>query len=50
MKISKEIKVGVLATVAIVLLVVGYNLLRGKNFFSKEINYYVRYDDAGGIA
>jgi phospholipid/cholesterol/gamma-HCH transport system substrate-binding protein len=42
--------VGVLATVAIVLLVVGYNLLRGKNFFSKEINYYVRYDDAGGIA
>lgn len=50
MKVSNEIKVGVLATIAIVLLVLGYNLLRGKNVFSRDNIFYVRYDNAGGIA
>jgi len=40
----------VLAIVAIILLVVGYSLLNGKNLFGKHKYYYIRYDDAGGIA
>lgn len=43
-------KVGVLATVAIVILVLGYNLMRGKNIFSSDRTYYIRYDNAAGIA
>ena len=43
-------KVGVLATIAIVLLVLGYNLLRGKNVFSRDNIFYIRYDNAAGIA
>jgi phospholipid/cholesterol/gamma-HCH transport system substrate-binding protein len=43
-------KVGVLATVAIVMLVLGYNLMRGKNIFSSDRTYYIRYDNAEGIA
>lgn len=50
MKVSNEMKVGVLATIAIVLLVLGYNLMRGKNVFSRDNIFYVRYDDARGIA
>jgi len=50
LKISNEVKVGFLVTVALVLLVLGYNLMRGKNIFSRERIYYVRYDNAGGIA
>ncbi|MBK9732866.1 MAG: MCE family protein [Chitinophagaceae bacterium] len=50
MKVSNEMKVGVLATVAIVLLVLGYNLLRGKNVFSRDNVFYIRYENAGGIA
>lgn len=50
MKVSNEMKVGVLATIAIVLLVLGYNLMRGKNVFSRDNIFYIRYDDAGGIA
>lgn len=49
-KVSNEIKVGILATFSIVLLVLGYNLLRGKNVFSRDHIFYVRYDDAGGVA
>ncbi len=50
MKVSNEVKVGILATISIVLLVLGYNLLRGKNVFSRDNVFYVRYDDAGGVA
>lgn len=50
MKVSNEVKVGILATVAIVLLVLGFNLLRGKNVFSRDNVFYIRYDDAAGVA
>jgi phospholipid/cholesterol/gamma-HCH transport system substrate-binding protein len=43
-------KVGVMATIAIVLLVLGYNLMRGKSVFSRDNIYYIRYENAGGIA
>lgn len=50
LKVSNETKVGVLATIAIVLLVLGYNLLRGKNVFGRDNIFYIRYDNAAGIA
>ena len=50
MKISNEVKVGLLAVISIVLLVLGYMLMRGKNVFSREQVYYVRYGNAGGLA
>ena len=50
MKIPNEFKVGALATVAIVFLVLGYNLMRGKNVLSRERVYYAKYDDVAGLA
>jgi phospholipid/cholesterol/gamma-HCH transport system substrate-binding protein len=50
LKVSNEVKVGLLTTIAIVMLVLGYNLMRGKNIFSREDVFYVRYNDAGRIA
>ncbi|MCS6990743.1 MAG: MlaD family protein [Chitinophagales bacterium] len=49
-KIPVEFKVGVLAVVAIVLLVLGYNMLRGKNIFSRNRVYYAFYDRVDGLA
>ncbi|MXV15258.1 MlaD family protein [Hufsiella ginkgonis] len=50
MKISNETKVGVLAIVAIVILVVGYSFLKGNDVFTNEREYYAIYDDVGGLA
>jgi phospholipid/cholesterol/gamma-HCH transport system substrate-binding protein len=49
-KIPNEFKVGVMATIAIVLLVLGYNLMRGKHILSSERIYYAKYDDVQGVA
>lgn len=49
MKFSKEVKTGILAIVAITLLVVGYNFLKGKNVFKKERIFYAVYDDVEGL-
>ncbi|MFI5134666.1 MAG: MlaD family protein, partial [Chitinophagales bacterium] len=49
-KVPNEFKVGVLATVAIVLLVLGYNLMRGKNLLSREKILYAEYPEVGGLA
>jgi phospholipid/cholesterol/gamma-HCH transport system substrate-binding protein len=49
-KVPNEFKVGVLATIAILLLVLGYNLMRGKNILSSEKIVYARYSSVGGLA
>jgi len=49
-KVPNEFKVGVVATVAIVLAVLGYNLLRGKNSFNGDHIFYARYDHVDGLA
>ncbi|PSR54293.1 MCE family protein [Adhaeribacter arboris] len=49
MKFSKEIKVGLLAVVAIVMLYFGYTFLRGTDFFSSNTTYYVEYDTVDGL-
>lgn len=49
-KVPNEFKVGALATVAIVLAVLGYNMMRGKNAFNRERIYFATYPDVNGLA
>lgn len=50
MKISKEIKTGVIALLAIGLLVTGVNFLKGKNFLGGDTIYYAYFPNSGGLA
>ncbi|HLR37596.1 MAG TPA: MlaD family protein [Chitinophagaceae bacterium] len=50
MKISNETKVGVLVVVAIVLLILGFNLLKGNSIFSSDTTLYAVYDNIDGLA
>ncbi len=50
MKISNETKVGVLASIAIVLLIIGYNFLQGRDFFTSSNIYYAKYKYVDGLA
>ena len=49
MRISNETKVGILATLSIVLLILGFNFLRSKNIFSNDKIIYVQVKDANGL-
>lgn len=49
MKISNETKVGLLTIVAIVLLVLGFNFLKGANVFSKPDVFYAKFADIGTL-
>lgn len=49
MKISNETKVGILAIVALTLLIVGFNFLKGKNIFNKEKHLYAVFYDLGSL-
>lgn len=49
MKRSKEIKVAILAVVSGVILYFGFNFLKGSELFSNENEYYVLYDNVGGL-
>ncbi|MDQ4140901.1 MAG: MlaD family protein [Bacteroidota bacterium] len=49
MKFAKEIKVGLLAVVAIIMLYFGYTFLRGTDFFSSNTTFYVEYDSVDGL-
>jgi phospholipid/cholesterol/gamma-HCH transport system substrate-binding protein len=44
MKISKEVKTGVLVLSGIVLFIFGYNYLKGKNLFESRNLYYTEFD------
>lgn len=50
MKISKEVKVAVLAIVAGILLYFGVEFLKGINFFNPTNSYYVIYTNVEGLA
>ena len=43
MKINNETKVGVLAVVALTLLIVGFNFLKGKNIFNPSKDIYAEF-------
>ncbi|RZJ90173.1 MAG: MCE family protein [Hymenobacter sp.] len=48
--VSKEIKVGLLAVVALIALAVGFNFLRGSNLLSNDRTYYAIYPKVDGLA
>ncbi len=50
MKISNETKIGSLTAIAIVLLVLGFNFLKGKTFFGKSHNIFAKYTNVQGLA
>lgn len=50
MKISKELKTGFIAILAITLLVSGVNFLKGYSFFGGDDVYYAYFPNSGGIA
>ena len=49
MTISKETKVGLLALISFVILYLGFNFLKGKDFFSPENQYFVIYKNVEGL-
>ena len=49
MKISNETKVGSLALIAVALLVLGFNYLKGTSLFDKSFNLYAEYDNIDGL-
>lgn len=49
MKIKNETKVGILAALAIALLIIGYNFLKGNSIFSSETNLLARYTRVDGL-
>ncbi|WP_448517847.1 MlaD family protein [Rhodoflexus sp.] len=49
MKLSSELKVGLLALIAGVILYVGFNYLKGIDFFDPTTTYYVVYDRVDGL-
>lgn len=50
MKISNETKVGALTAVAITLLILGFNFLKGRNLFSNSSKIYAKYVNVAGLA
>ena len=49
MKISQEVKVGLLAVVTLLMLFFGFNFLKGSDFFSSNHKYRVTYDNIDGL-
>jgi phospholipid/cholesterol/gamma-HCH transport system substrate-binding protein len=47
--VSKEFKVGLIAVVSIIILYVGFNFLKGVDFFSPTNSYYIMYDNINGL-
>lgn len=50
MKLSKEVKTGLLALVAIALLIFGYSFLKGENLLDNDRTFYAIYDNVEGLA
>ena len=50
MKISNETKVGILSLTALILLIVGFNFLKGKDIFNRSKKIYMVFYDLGGLS
>lgn len=48
-KISNETKVGTLAAISIVILILGYNFLKGENLFTRYQIFYAVFKDVDGL-
>ncbi len=49
MKVSNEFKIGILGIVAIALLVLGFNFLKGNKLFTKSLILHARYQNVQGL-
>ncbi len=49
MKISNETKVGILTIVSLVVLIMGFNFLKGKSLFKKSKRIYAVFNDLGSL-
>ena len=49
MYLSKEVRVGIVTTIAIGCFIFGFNFLKGKNFFSKQRKFYAVYRNIDGL-
>lgn len=49
MKIANETKVGILAVVAIAILIIGYSFLKGNDVFSSDQTFYAIYERVDGL-
>lgn len=50
MKITKEVKAGVMVLSAIALLIFGYNFLKGNNLLTNSRTFYALYDNVEGLS
>jgi phospholipid/cholesterol/gamma-HCH transport system substrate-binding protein len=50
LKISREFKIGIMAIIAIALLIFGYNFLKGKNLLEDSRTFYAVYDQVEGLS
>lgn len=50
MKVSNEVKIGIVTVVTIVAAICVFGFLKGKNIFKNTAEYYVVYDNVGGLA
>lgn len=50
MKYTKEVKTGILALIAIVILIFGYSFLKGKNLLDSSRTFYAVYADVEGLS
>ncbi|MDQ3192029.1 MAG: MlaD family protein [Bacteroidota bacterium] len=46
---KKEVKAGILVTVAIALFVFGFNFLKGRDIFKKQLTFYAIYNNIDGL-
>ncbi len=49
MKISNELRVGILVTISLAALIWGLNYLKGKDFFTSSNKFYAVYDNVDGL-
>ncbi len=49
MRVSNETKVGALTVIAVTLIILGFNFLKGRTFFKSGTFIYAKYTDTKGL-
>lgn len=49
LKISREVKTGILVLLGIILLYYGFNYLKGRDLFNSSLTFYTEYDNVEGL-
>ncbi|MGB3948577.1 MAG: MlaD family protein [Bacteroidia bacterium] len=49
MKLTKEVKVGIVSAIAIAFFIYGFNFLKGRNLFSAQRKFYAFYNNIDGL-